>query len=76
MSRVKQRVTLSLDGATADYLSQRAATETGGNVSALVERIVRANALAESVRQHAEWYAAHQGYANDAEAERHASGAA
>ena len=73
---MKQRVTLSLDDATANYLSRRAKNETGGNVSALVERIVRANALAESVRQHAEWFATHPGYHEATEAERYASGAA
>lgn len=72
---MKRRVTLSLDAATADYLSRRAKNETGGNVSALVERIVHANAVAESVRQHAAWFAAHPGYHEAAEAERYASSA-
>lgn len=73
---MKQRVTLSLDEATTEYLARRAGTETGGNISALVERIVRANAVAESARQHAAWFAARPSYLDDAEAERHASGAA
>jgi hypothetical protein len=69
-------MTLSLDGAVAEYLGERAAAETGGNVSALVERIVRADAVAESARQHAVFFAGRPGYFADAEAERHATGAA
>jgi hypothetical protein len=76
MPRVKRRMTLSLDDAVAQYLGDRAAAETGGNVSALVERIIRADAVAESARQHAEFFAGHPGYFTDAEAERHATGAA
>jgi hypothetical protein len=73
---VKERVTLSLDQTTAQYLTARAKRETHGNVSALVDRLVRAQALAESVRREAAWYAVRAGYAEDAETERYAAGAA
>ena len=69
-------MTLSLDRATAAYLTSAAKRETNGNVSALVDKIVRAHALADSVRREARWYAARPGYAEDAEAERYAAGAA
>lgn len=76
MRRVKERLSLSVDEGTASYLATRARRETNGNVSALVDRIVRAAKLAESVRAEAAWYAAHPDYADTAEAERHAAGAA
>lgn len=75
IERMKERLSLSVDQATATYLSGRAQRETNGNVSALVDRIVRGTQLAESVRAEAAWYAAHPGYAEAAEAERHAAGA-
>lgn len=75
IGRVKERMTLSVDEQVAAYL-RRAAAVTGGNVSAYVEQHFRATALAESVAAHADWYAAHPGYAADAEAERHAADAA
>jgi hypothetical protein len=73
---MKQRVSLSLDGVTMDYLTRRASVETNGNVSAYIDRVVRAAAVAESVAAHAEWYAARPGYAENAEADRYAAGAA
>lgn len=71
---MKARVTLSLDDATAAYLATAAKRETNGNVSAMVDKIVRAHALVESVRREASWYAVRPEYAEDAEAERHAAG--
>jgi len=76
MPAMKERVSLSLDSETTAYLSSAAAKETGGNVSALVDRIVRKHALRESVRRESNWYAANPDYADDAEAERYESGAA
>lgn len=71
--RVKERVSLSLETTTAAYLAQRAAGETGGNVSALVERLVRQARLADSVRAEARWYAEHPGIVEIAEADRYAA---
>lgn len=73
---MKERVSLSLDSATTAYLSRVAARQTGGNVSAMVDRIVRAHALRESIDQEVRWYAANPGYAEDAEIERYEAGAA
>lgn len=70
---MKSRVTLSLEEGTLKYLSRRAEAETGGNVSALLERVVQAAAVAESAKQHAAWYAAQPCYAEAAEAERYAA---
>lgn len=70
---MKSRVTLSLEEGTLKYLSRRAELETGGNVSALLERVVQAAAVAESAKQHAAWYAGQPGYAESAEAERYAA---
>jgi hypothetical protein len=76
MTDMKERVSLSLDGETASYLTAAAARETGGNVSALVDRIVRKHALQESLRREAKWYADNPSYAEDAETERYEAGAA
>jgi hypothetical protein len=76
MADMKERVSLSLDGETAAYLTAAAARETGGNVSALVDRIVLKHALQESLRREARWYAANPGYAEKAETERYEAGAA
>jgi hypothetical protein len=73
---VKERLSLSVDSGTARYLSARAQRETGGNVSALVERLVRDRQLADAVQAEAAWYVAHSGFAEAAEAERLAAGAA
>jgi hypothetical protein len=73
---VKQRLSLSVDKTTANYLTARAQGETNGNVSALVDRIVRQSWLAEAVRSEVEWYKAHPGFVEDAERERYLSGAA
>lgn len=70
MRRMKKRVTLSLEEATAVYLERKAGERTGGNVSAFVEKLAREAALQESVTSHAAWYAAHPGVLDDAEAER------
>jgi len=70
---MKARVTFSLDEGTLSYLTQRAQAETGGNVSALLERVVRAAAVAESAKQHATWYAGRPEYAESAETERYAA---
>lgn len=72
---VKERLSLSVDHTTAAYLSGRARRETNGNVSALVDHIVRGTQLAESVHAEAAWYAANPAAAEAAEAERHAAGA-
>jgi hypothetical protein len=70
---MKERLSLSVEAPTAAYLTERAKRETGGNVSALVDRLARAAQLAESARAEARWYAEHPGYAENAEAERYAS---
>ncbi|WP_120317178.1 hypothetical protein [Catellatospora citrea] len=70
---MKSRVTLSLEESTINYLSKRAQVETGGNVSALLERVVHAAAVTESAKQHAAWFAARPDYADAAEAERYAA---
>jgi hypothetical protein len=70
---VKERLSLSVEPDTAAYLTGRAAAETKGNVSALVDRLVRQAQLAEAVRTEAAWYAGHPDYAEDAEAERYAA---
>jgi hypothetical protein len=72
---MKRRISLSVDDSTARYLTTRATRETNGNVSAMVDRLVTGARLAESVRAEAVWYEAHPGYAEAAEAERHAAGA-
>jgi hypothetical protein len=70
---MKARVTLSLDPATVDYLNRQAAAKTKGNLSAYLDQLVRDAALAESVDQHAAWYATHPTFVEDAEAERYAA---
>jgi hypothetical protein len=76
MRDMKERVSLSLDTATTAYLSAAAAKQTGGNVSALVDLIVRTHALREAIEHEARWYAANPGVAEAAEVERQQSGAA
>jgi hypothetical protein len=73
---MKERLSLSVDTATARYLNLRARHETHGNVSALVDRIIRDRQLADAVQAEAAWYASHPGYAEAAETERGAAGAA
>lgn len=73
---MKERLSLSVDTSTARYLDLRAKRETNGNVSALVDRIIRDRQLADAVQAEAAWYACHPGYAETAEAERRAAGAA
>jgi hypothetical protein len=74
MLGMKERITLSLERETAEYLTRKA-QESGTNLSAYVDRYFRHAALAESVASHAAWYTAHPGYADDSEAERSAAGA-
>lgn len=71
---VRTKVSLNLDLEVARYLTERAKRETGGNVSVLIERLVRAVELAEGVQSLERWYANHPGYAEDAEIERNAAG--
>ena len=54
--------------------AQRAARETGENVSALIDRVVQQVRLAEAVTAEAAWYAVQPGYAEEAEAERRTAG--
>lgn len=70
---MKERLSLSVERPTAAYLAKRAEQETGGNVSAMLDRLVRQAQLAEGVQAEARWYAGHPGYAEDAEAERYAA---
>lgn len=70
---MKERLSLSVEAPTAAYLATRAQRETGGNVSALVDRLVRAAQLSESVRAEARWYAEHPEAAEVAEIERYAA---
>lgn len=73
---MKKRLSLSVDGSTAEYLAERARRETRGNVSALVDHIAREAWLAEALRAEVAWYSAHPDDAEAAEVERHAAGAA
>ncbi len=70
---MKERLSLSVEVDTAAYLTGRARQETDGNVSALVDRLVRQSRLVEAVTSEARWYAQHPGYEQDAEAERYAA---
>jgi hypothetical protein len=64
MHVMKERVSLSLETTTTAYLSAAAARHTGGNVSAVVDLIVRSHALREAIEQEARWYAAQPGEAD------------
>jgi hypothetical protein len=70
-SRMKERLSLSVEQPTATYLAERAARETNGNVSALVDRLARQAQLTEALSAEARWYAENPSYADDAESERH-----
>jgi hypothetical protein len=70
---MKERLSLSVEPPTATYLVQRAARETNGNVSALVDRLAQQAQLTEAVSAEARWYAENPGYADDAESERYAA---
>lgn len=70
---MKERLSLSVDAATAEYLTSRARRETLGNVSAMVDRLVRSALIAESVRAEVRWYTEHPGEAEATEAERYAA---
>jgi len=76
MDVVKKRVSFSLETATTAYLAAAAARHTGGNVSAVVDLIVRSHALREAIEQEARWYAASPRFAEAAEAERCEAGGA
>jgi hypothetical protein len=76
MHVVKERVSLSLETTTTAYLAAAAAKHTGGNVSAVVDLIVRSHALREAIEQEARWYATNPQFAEAAEAERYEAGAA
>ena len=71
--RMKKRMSLSVDVRTADYLGERAARETGGNVSALVDQLVGRLQLEAALAAEAHWYAGHPDVVEDAEAERYAA---
>jgi hypothetical protein len=60
--RVKERMTVSLDGHVAARVRQCGARTRGG-ASAYVERLVRQDAMREAATSAAAWYAAHPGYA-------------
>lgn len=72
---MKQRLSLSVEPSTAAYLAQCAEAETNGNVSAMVDRIVRQAWLAAAVQSEVEFYKANPTYLEDAERERYESGA-
>ena len=67
---MKSRVTLSLDETTVEFLNREAKSQTGGNVSAYVDRLVRHTALAEAAAQLGSWYARNPDYAELDELER------
>ncbi len=71
--RMKERLSLSVESPTAAYLAQRAARETKGNVSALVDRLAQQAQLSEALIAEARWYTENPHYGNDAEAERYAA---
>ncbi|MGH3902967.1 MAG: hypothetical protein ACRDTE_02020 [Pseudonocardiaceae bacterium] len=64
----RERLTVSMEARTAARVRQCGARIKGG-ASAYLERLVRQDALAEAAESAAGWYAAHPGYAADAEAE-------
>ena len=70
---MKERLSLSVDATTVAYLTNRAQHETLGNVSAMVDRLVRSALIAESVRAEARWYVEHPGEVEAAEVERYAA---
>lgn len=76
MKRMKERLSLSVESPTQRYLMDRAQRETRGNVSALVDRLVRRIQLEEAMDHVAQWYVANPGLLEEAEldeAERYAS---
>lgn len=72
--RKRKRMTVSLGDDARDYLVKHAKTETGGNVSALIERLVRERQITESVRLHAAHYRQNPNFWTDYEAELAANG--
>jgi hypothetical protein len=67
---MKSRVTLSLDETTVEFLNREAKSQTGGNVSAYVDRLVRHTALAEAAAALGTWYARNPEYVELDELER------
>lgn len=67
---MKPRLNLSVTPDTALYLTRRAQHETGGNVSALVDRMCRSALLTELLQSEAAYHAAHPDAAEEAERER------
>lgn len=72
--RKTKRITVSLSDDARAYLANHADTETGGNVSALIERWVRERQVTESVRLHAAHYRNNPTFWTDYEAELAAGG--
>jgi len=70
----RERITVSLDVVTATRVRQCGARSRGG-ASGYLERLVRQDALREAAEQHAQWFAAHPSWLDDAEAERDAAAA-
>jgi hypothetical protein len=68
----RERMTVSLDGRTAERVRQCGARSRGG-ASGYLERLVRQDALREAAEQHARWFAANPSWLTDAEAEREAA---
>lgn len=69
MAHEVERVEVVVDAATARRLRTCARTR-GGSMAEAAAHQPREMALADSVRQHAAWYAEHPTYLEDAEAER------
>ncbi|GAA1178761.1 hypothetical protein [Pseudonocardia alaniniphila] len=72
MAHEVERIEVEVDAATARWLRTCARTR-GGSMAEAAARQLHELALADSVRQHAAWYAEHPTYIEDAEAERIAS---
>jgi hypothetical protein len=63
-----ERITVSLDTTSAARVRQCAARDRRG-ASGYIERLVRADAMAEAVANAERWHRAHPSYAEDVEAE-------
>jgi len=64
---MRERLSLSVEPPTHAYLTERADRETRGNVSALVERLVRRIQMEEAMDGVAAWYSARPWLAEEAE---------
>lgn len=62
----RERITVTLRPGTVAAAKARA----GGNVSSYIERLIMADAVADSVASHATWLASRPGYFEADEAER------